>query len=599
MYLTSPLTLLMPKNIDAKVYEFYGFRLEEAQRRLLFKGRSVAIKPKILDLLLFLVEMRGQLVVKEDLMSEVWPDAIVEDNNITVSISILRKILGDRVKRQFIETVPRRGYRFVGEVAEIFSDPGTAAEGGEPGPTTFQEEPIDSLAVLPIESPDDDPNVEYLSEGITESIVNMLSRIPRLRVLACSTVFRFKRKKLDPQNIGVILNVRAVMMVRVMRLGEKLIIRSELVNVSDGAQLWGEQYNRSPSDILAIQDEIARAISQSLKFKLTRRDQVRLSKQPTDNIEAYNLYLRGRYFWNKYSKDWTLKALEAFQQAIAIDPNYALAYCGMADAYFRLSNVHFPPTEVLPKAKEAALKAVAIDDNLAEAHSSLGLVKVYYDHDWAGAESEFRRALELNPDLALAHQRYGSYLTFMGRFEESIRHYETALELDPFSLQINMNLATTYFLRGENERAIEHLSKASELEPNYMPIHFVMGCAYIEQNQLEEAIAEFEAIYKLDEEAYLALGFMGYALALAGKRAEAETVLDVLEDISRRKYVSPYSMLVIHLALGPRARVFELLEQLYIECNDWLVWLKVSPELKSVRDDHRFKDLLMRLGFPD
>jgi DNA-binding winged helix-turn-helix (wHTH) protein/tetratricopeptide (TPR) repeat protein len=583
-----------------KLYEFNGFRLEEDQRRLLFNGQSVPIKPKILDLLLFLIQMRGNLVVKEDLMREIWPDAIVEDNNITVSISILRKILDDRVKRQFIETVPRRGYRFVGEVAEIPVERGATGEAGQPvSPTAFKEEPIDSLAVLSIESPGDDPNVEYLSEGITESIINMLSQIPGLRVLACSTVFRFKRKKIDPQSIGVVLKVRAVMMIRVMRLGEKLIIRSELVNVSDGSQLWGEQYNRSPSDILAIQDEIARAISKSLKFKLTPRDRIRLSKQPTDNIEAYNLYLRGRYFWNKYSKEWVLKALEAFQQAILIDPNYALAHCGMADAYFRLSNVHFPPGEVLPKAKEAALRAVEIDDNLAEAHTSLGLLKVYYDHDWAGAERELKKALKLNPDLALAHQRFGTYLTFMGRFEESIRHYETALELDPFSLQTNMNLATTYLLRGENERAIEHLTKASELEPNYMPIHFVMGCAYIEQNRLTEAIAEFELIYKLDEEAYLALGFMGYALALAHKRSEAETILDILEDISRRRYVSPYSMLVIHLALGPRERVFELLEQLYEECNDWLVWLKVSPELKTIRDDPRFQNLLKRLAFPD
>ena len=188
-------------------------------------------------------------------------------------------------------------------------------------------------------------------------------------------------------------------MIRVMRLGEKLIIRSELVKVSDGSQLWGEQYNRSPNDILAVQDEIARAISESLKFKLTRQDQIRLTKQPTDNIEAFNLYLRGRYFWNKYNKEWVLKAIDAFKQAIEIDSNYALAYCGLADAYFRLSNVHFQPREVLPKAKEAALKAVQIDENLAEAHSSLALIHVYYEHDWVRAEKEFRRALELDPDL--------------------------------------------------------------------------------------------------------------------------------------------------------------------------------------------------------
>jgi len=591
----------MQKDTDLKVYEFNGFRLEGSQRRLLYNGQPVALKPKILDLLIYLVEMRGQLVVKDDLMREIWPDAIVEENNITVSMSILRKTLGDRIEQQFIETVPRRGYRFVADVTEVPLDL-TAVRGS--GPLTLstavvQEDLIDSLAVIPMESPGDDPNVEYLSDGITESIINMLSRIPKLRVLACSTVFRFKRKNVDPQEVGVQLNVRAVMMIRVLRLGEKLIIRSELVKVSDGSQLWGEQYNRTPSDILAIQDEIAKAITENLKFTLSSHDQVRLTEKATANIEAYNLYLRGRYFWNKYSKEWVMKAIDAFKEAILIDSHYALAYCGMADAYFRLSNVYFPPAEVLPKAKDAALKAVEIDENLAEAHSSLGLVKVYYDHDWVGAEIELRKALKLNPQLLSAHQRLGSYLTFMGRYEESIRYYESALQFDPFSLQVNMNLATTYFLRGEYERSLRHSAKTIELEPNYMPIHFLMGCNYIELNRLSEAIEEFQVIYKLDEEAYLALGFMGYAHALAGQRAEAETLLNILEEISQRKYVSPYSMLVIHLALGPRDRVFEILEQLYEERNDWLVWLKVSPELKGLRDDHRFKNLLRRIGFPE
>jgi TolB-like protein/Tfp pilus assembly protein PilF len=575
-----------------------------AQRRLLYEGRPVPLKPKILDLLLFLVEMRGQLVVKEDLMRQIWPDAIVEENNITVSMSILRKTLGDdQDRRQFIETVPRRGYRFLPEVKEVSQQrtlPPETRVAPQPLPaSSIEEESIDSLAVFPLQSDGNDPNVEYLSDGITESIINMLSRIPKLRVLACSTVFRFKAKDIDPQRVGLQLNVRAVMMIRVMRLGEKLIIRSELVKVSDGSQLWGEQYNRSPSDILLIQDEIAKAISESLKFKLNRQDQIRLTKQPTDNIEAYNLYLRGRYFWNKYNKEWVLKAIEAFKQAIAIDSNYALAYCGLADAYFRLSNVHFRPQEVLPKAKEAALRAVAIDPNLAEAHSSLALIHVYFDRDWERAEREFRKAIELDPYLVSAHQRYGSYLTFLGRFEESIRHYETALELDPFSLQVNMNLATTYYLRCEYDRAVKHLEKTMELEPNYMPTHFVLGCVYIQQRRFEEAIAEFQLIYKLDDEAYLALGFMGYAHALAGQRAEAETLLNVLQDIAIRKYVSPYSMLVIHLVLGPEERVFELLEQLYEERNDWLVWLKVSPELKHLQNDPRFKDLLRRVGFPD
>jgi DNA-binding winged helix-turn-helix (wHTH) protein/tetratricopeptide (TPR) repeat protein len=589
----------MQKDTDLKVYEFNGFRLEGAERRLLYKGQPVPLKPKILDLLIYLVEMHGQLVVKDDLMREIWPDTIVEENNITVSMSILRKTLGDRIDEQFIETVPRRGYRFVADVTEVPLERTVRGIAPTVLSPIVHEELIDSLAVIPMEGPGDDPNVEYLSDGITESITNMLSRIPKLRVLACSTVFRFKRKNVDPQEVGFQLNVRAVMMIRVLRLGENLIIRSELVKVADGSQLWGEQYNRSASDILAIQNEIAKAISENLKFTLSSGDQVRLTEGATANYEAYNLYLRGRYFWNRYSKEWALKAIDAFKQAISIDSHYALAYCGMADAYFRLSNVYFPPAEVLPKAKEAALRAVEIDENLGEAHSSLGLVKVYYDHDWIGAEGEFRKALKLNPQLLSAHQRLGSYLTFMGRFEESIRYYESALEFDPFSLQVNMNLATTYFLRGEYERSLKHSAKTIELEPNYMPIHFLLGCNYIELKRLDEAIKEFQFIYKLDEEAYLALGFMGYAHALAGQRAEAETLLNILEEISQRKYVSPYSMLVIHLALGPLDRVFEILEQLYEERNDWLVWLKVSPELKSLRDDPRFKNLLRRIGFPE
>ncbi len=590
----------MQRDTHPIVYEFCGFRLEEAQMRLLYEDHAVPLKPKILDLLLFLIKRRGQLVGKDELMREVWPDTIVEENNITVSMSILRKILAElRDDCQFIETVPRRGYRFVATVDELSTDGKPVADSAPAPETGDDDEPIDSLAVIPTEGPDKDFNVEYLSDGITESIINVLSRIPKLRVLACSTVFRFKGQNVHPQEAGNTLKVKAVMMIRVIRLGDKIIIRSELVKVADGSQLWGEQYNRSTSDILAVQEEIAKAITESLKFKLTRSDQISLAKRWTYNSEAYNLYLRGRYFWNKYSKEWVLKAIEVFQQAIAIDSNYALAYCGLADAYFRLSNVHFPPNEVFPKAKAAALRALEIDENLAEAHSSLGLVKVYYDYDWEGAERELRTALKLNPDLVLAHQRFGSYLTFMGRFEEAIRSYQAALELDPFSLQINMNLATAYYLRGEYDRATEHLRKTSELEPNYMPTHFVQGCVYIQQGRLKEAIEEFQFIYKMDEEAYLALGFMGYAHALAGERAEAETLLNVLQEISQRKYVSPYSRLVIHLELGPEEKVFQLFDQLYEERNDWLVWLKISPELRTVRSDPRFKNLIRRIGFPD
>ena len=590
---------------DGHVYEFKGFRLDAAQRRLLHNGQPVPLKPKILDLLLLLVQMRGRLVEKDELMKEIWPNTIVEENNITVSMSILRKILGeDRNGRQFVETVPGRGYRFVAPVNVISAEQaGPEASTGSTAAIAAEvetrEPPIDSLAVLPLRNVSKDPNSEYLSEGITESIINTLSRISKLRVLAPSTVFRFKGKDVDPQEIGTLLNVRAVMLGRVMQLGEKLIIRSELVKVADGSQIWGEQYDRTLSDLLVTQDEIAKAITESLKLKLTLQDQIRLSKRYTANTEAYNLYLRGRYFWNRYDREWVLKGIEAFEQAIAIDASYALAYTGIADAYFRLSNVHASPLEVLPKAKEAALKAVEIDNDLAEAHSSLGMLRVYYDHDWAAAEREFNRALELNPDLPLAHQRYGTYLKLMGRFDESLAQYKHAFELDPFSLQININIATIHFLKNETEIAITQLNKTLELEPNYMPAHFVLGNVYIQQAKWEEAISEFELIYRRDDEAYLALGFLGYCHAMAGRRAEAESLRNILKDISQRRYVSPYGMILICVALGEIDEAMELFERLYVERNDWLVWLKVSPKLKHLHSDPRFRDLLRRVGFPD
>lgn len=590
---------------DDRVYEFKGFRLEAAQRRLLHNGQPVPLKPKILDLLLLLVQMRGRLVDKDELMKEIWPNTIVEENNITVSMSILRKTLGeDRAGRQFIETVPGRGYRFVADVkiispAQTIQQEALKVAASGVAEAEIRESPIDSLAVLPLRNISKDPNSEYLSEGITESIINTLSRISKLRVLAPSTVFRFKGKDVDPQEIGSLLKVRAVMLGRVMQLGEKLVIRSELVNVADGSLIWGEQYDRTLSDLLTTQDEIAKAITESLQLKLTRQDHIRLSKRYTANIEAYNLYLRGRYFWNRYDKEWVLKSIEAFEQAIEIDASYALAYTGIADAYFRLSNIHASPLEVLPKAKEAALKAVEIDHDLAEAHSSLGLLRVYYDHDWTAAEREFTRALELNPDLTLAHQRYGTYLKLMGRFDESFAHYKQALELDPFSLQININLATIHYLKEDNEIAIAHLKKTLELEPNYMPTHFVLGNAYIQQGKWDEAIAEFELIYRRDDEAYLALGFLGYCHAMAGRRADAESLKNILQDVSRRKYVSPYGIIIICVALGQIDQAMELFEQLYAERNDWLVWLKVSPKLKHLHSDPRFRDLLRRIGFPD
>lgn len=589
--------------LNRRVYEFKGFRLDGPQHRLLHNGQPIPLKAKVFDVLLFLVERRGQLVEKDELMREIWPNTIVEESNITVSVSVLRKILGDdRAGREFIETVPRLGYRFVAEVTQVcdVETAGGLSSLARAEPLEVQQDlPIDSLAILPVQNSSKDGTGEYLCDGIAESTISTLSQVPNLRVMAFSAVMRFRSQQIDPQEVGMLLNVRALMLIRVIQLGERLIIRSELVKVSDGSQIWGSQYERTSSDLLAVQEEIAKAIVESLKFKLTLQQQKRLTKRYTDNVEAYNLYLRGRYFWTRYSKEWVLKSIECFKQAIDIDSAYALAYTGLTDAYFRLSNMHLSPREAMPRAKAAALRAVEIDDDLAEAHSSLGLVKVYYDLDWAGAEREFKRALELNPDLVLAHQRYGSYLAFIGRITESTQQYEHALELDPFSLQLNMNLATNHYLLGQYEMAVRHLEDTLDLEPDYMPTRLVLGCSYIQQGEYEKAIQEFQCIYKLDEEAYLALGFMGYAYALSGQRAEAENLLQILTDISLRKHVTPYSMVVIRLGLGQKDEVLEMLERLYEERNEWLVWLKVSPELKELRGHARFQALLHKVGFPE
>lgn len=534
-------------------------------------------------------------------MREIWPNTIVEEGNISVSISVLRKLLGeDRAGREFIETIPRLGYRFVAEVTQVCgAEIRTPVSSSNAEPVVEPDLPLDSLAVLPIQNSSTDANSEYLCEGITESIIHSLSQVPNLRVMAFSAVIRFKGQQIDPQEVGLLLNVRALILIRVIQLGDKLVIRTELVKVSDRSQIWGAQYERTSSDLLAIQDEIAKAIVESLKFKLTLQQQKRLTKRYTENVEAYNLYLRGRYFWTRYSKEWVLKSIECFKQAIDIDSTYALAYTGLTDAYFRLSNIHLAPREVMPKAKAAALRAVEIDNDLAEAHSSLGLVKVSYDLDFPGAEFEFKKALELNPDLVMAHQRYGSYLTFMDRIAESTDHYERALELDPFSLQLNMNLATNHYLLGEYEMAIRHLNDTLDLEPDYMPTHFVLGSTYIQQGDYAKAIEEFQWIYKIDEDAHMAVGFMGYAYALAGQRAEAETLLNILTDISLRKHVSRYSMLLIRLGLGQKDEVLEMLERLYDERSEWLVWLKVSPELRELRSHPRFQNLLKLVGFTD
>jgi TolB-like protein/Tfp pilus assembly protein PilF len=585
-------------------YQFDPFHLDVTERLLWREGKPVPLTQKAFEILLMLVERNGHLVEKEELMKAVWADTFVEEANLSQNIFQLRKALGKTDGgQQYIETVPRRGYRFIAPVSEVrdkradaADKPARAARSGKRN-ARARDKAINSLAVLPLVNESSDKNAEYLSDGITESIINILSQLPQLRVMAHSAVLRYKGREVDPQEVGRELGVSAVLIGRVMQLGDRLVIRTELVDVANGWQLWGEQYDRPPSDILEVQEEIARNISDKLKLKLTLDEKKRLARRSTENSEAYHLYLRGRYFWNTYHGEAIIKGIEYFHQAIDIDPNYALAYAGLADSYHRLSSHHLSPREAMAKAKATALKAVESDDNLAEAHISLGLVKLFYDRDLPGAEREYRRAIELNPGAPLAHLRYGAYLTYMQRFTESEVELKLALELDPLSLQGNVSLGTTWYLMGRYEEAIKQYQKSIELDPNYFPAYFGIGLVYVRQKRYEEAIATQRQVCRLSKDVYLPLGFVGHAYAVSGQRSEAEKIIKELEEAAQRTYVSPYSFAIVYAGLGEKDLALEWLEKTYEEGSDWLLWLKVAQEFDDLRSDKRFIALLKRVGF--
>ncbi|MCA1837217.1 MAG: tetratricopeptide repeat protein [Actinobacteria bacterium] len=458
----------------------------------------------------------------------------------------------------------------------------------------------DSLAILPLTNAGADPDAEYLSDGITESIINSLSQLPALRVLARSTVFRYKGREVDPQEVGRALGVRAVLTGRVMRLGERLVIRAELVDASDGAQLWGGQYDRDFSDVLAVQEEIARQISESLQLKLTGEERKLLTRRHTDNTEAYHAYLRGRYCWNKRTEEELSKSVEYFRRAIKMEPNYALAYAGLADSYIVLGSFGISalaPSEAFPRAKEAATRALEIDETLAEAHASLAFCLESYDWNWAAACTEFKRAIELKPDCTTAHHWYGlEYLTAVGRLDEAYAEIKRAHELEPLSLSIHTDYGFLPYLMRQYDRAIEEYRKSLELDQGFVYTHWKLGLAYEQRAMYEEAIAEFQKAIALSCGSAQAVVLLGHAYAVSGRRTEALKVLDELNELSKRRYVSSYRVAAIHLGLGEKEQAFEWLERAYEEHDAWLVWLKVDPVLDDLHEDPRFADLMRRVG---
>ena len=454
---------------------------------------------------------------------------------------------------------------------------------------------IESIAVLPFANLSNDPKTEYLSDGITESLINSLSQLPNLAVMSRNTVFRYKGQATDLQKVGRDLHVRAILTGRLIQTGDELMISVSLEDVENSRQLWGEQYNRKLSNLVSVQQEIAGDIYGRLRPRLAGEEKKLLAKRPTENAEAYQLYLQGLFYWNKWTQADFKKAADYFTQAVQKDPGYALSYAGLADSYSLLGDAgYLPPSEAWPKAKTAAMQALDIDDSLAEAHTSLGLVKEHFEWDWAGAEKEFKRAIELNPNLATARHWYGDYLTNMGRFDEGIAETKKAQELDPLSLIINTTRGWQFYLAGQNENAIEQLRKVLDIDAKFSPARRILEEVYAHMGKHKEAVAERERALSLSGGPELAAS-IEEDFKKSGYKGVLQSWLEGLTELSKHSYVSSYSIAESYMRMDQKQKAFEWLEKAYEEHDSGLVSLAVEPMFESLRTDPRFKEILRRM----
>ncbi len=458
---------------------------------------------------------------------------------------------------------------------------------------------IDSIAVLPFVNAGADPDTEYLSDGVTESLINSLSELPHLTVMSRNSVLRYKGRERDAQAAGRELKVQAVLSGRVVQRGDNLSINVELVDVKDNSHLWGEQYNRKLTDLLAVQNQIAEEISDKLRTRLTGEEKKRLAQRSTENNEAYQLYLKGRFYWNKRSENGLKKSLDYFREAIAKDPRYGLAYAGLADSYTLLGlNRYLLAKDSYPEAKAAASKALEIDDTLAEAQTSLANISFMYEWDWPAAQRAFKRALEIDPANANAHHYYSHFLTAMGRTVESLSESRRALELEPLSLPMNNHLGWHYLYARQYDQAIEQLRRAIEMDMNYTNAHLYLGSAYVQKGMFREAIAQLEAAVSTSKGSTQAVAGLGHAYATSGNKQQARALLEELKRRAKQGPVPSFDLALIYIGLREKTQAFNWLEKAYEEHEIGLVYLKVDPIFDSLRTDPRFQDLVRRVGLP-
>jgi TolB-like protein/Tfp pilus assembly protein PilF len=452
---------------------------------------------------------------------------------------------------------------------------------------------------LPFENISRDPENEYLSDGIAGSLINILATVPRLRVMAQSTVFRYRGREIDPQAVGRELNVRAVLTGRMMQSGGSLRIGTELVDVATGARLWGAQFDRKPGDIFAIQDEISNEISGKLRLQLTRAEKKRLIRRHTEDAEAYRLYLQGRHHWNRWTEEGFYKAIGHFQQAVEKDPSYALAHTGLAESYVLLGwNSYLPPKDAFPKGKAAAMTALQLDPDLGEAHTPLAAALWLHDWQWQEAETEFKRSLELNPTNPTANHWHAEYVMTMGRHVEAIAKMKNSRELDPLSLIINVAIGWASYMARRFDEAIEQLLRTVELDPNYPVTYWILGLLYRKTGRYELAITAGEKGVNLSGGSPLMRAALAHTYGESGRAKEALQVLDDLTELAKHRYVAPHFLAGIHIGLGENARAIEYLEKSYEEHSHWLIYLHPDPSMDALRSNPGFQDLLRRVGLP-
>lgn len=618
-----------------KFYEFGKFRFDAQTHCLKFDDELVQLAPKSLEALGVLLENRGDVVTREALLEAVWEESYVDDANLTVAISSLRKTLSSyNGHENYIQTIARKGYRFTAEVEEkieIRDEPivvghssiehltfvqkpllsrltrygiavgvltmlGGAAlfwNAGFFGPTQRPR----SVGVLPMRNLTGDINNDFLADGIAESLIASISKVDDLKVIARNSAFSYKDQDVDPVAVGQKLGVDTLLQGSLQRDGEELRVVLNLVNAKDGKLLWADEISRPGHRIFELQNEMARRVLTGLSRQLNVKNAVNFAKNQTEDAEAYRLCLKGRYFWNKRNEDGLRKALDSFQQALDRDPNYALAYSGLADSYSMLyyySQKPFP--EGFPRAKAAAKRAIEIDPDLAEAHATLGFVNAA-TWQWQDVESEYKRAIEINPNYATAHHWYAFYLSQIARHDDAIREVKIAENLDPLSPMIHTDVAAVLTDARHHDEAIKQIESVFENDPSFDEAHFNSSFVYDGAGQPEKAIAELNRVIEKLGRRPNTLAMLAYSYAKAQKPDEAKNILRQLQTTKDGEKVSPFFVAAIYSALGDKRQALDSLKAAYAERSPWLISLNNSLMFDELRSEPEFTDLLKQIGF--